>query len=408
MSTYLSVAVSHHLADLERLEKVAVKAAARDSLQEAALASGAAEVLVLSTCSRTELHVVLETHDDAGPGPDAAQAAADRLVLLLGGNQDGIAKYATVEIGDAAVRQLFRVAAGLDSRVVGEVEIQAQLRAAARSALAVQGEPHRLRGLVAAALAGAGNVPDRRGLLAARAVSRALARAGDRSAPEVVVVGAGTMGRQIFEALPVRVTGATLLSRTSSPRSGSGPRVEPLETLPARLRQADVIFVATSAGRRIMTARLVSEAMCERGGRGLVICDLSVPRNVDPAVLATPGVTLLDLDDLGHADPSGAQATGVDVPAAERAARAAADTYVAGVRSRAAGPGIVALRTEIEDICLRQLQRVAAGDVSEETLREMAHAVAGGVAHQPTVFLRAAAADGDTASMGLVARAFGL
>ncbi len=253
-----------------------------------------------------------------------------------------------------------------------------------------------------------GAVPDRRGLLAGRAVTRALAAVREPSLIDVVVVGAGTMGRQVLDALPAAVDRASLLSRTSSTRPGAGPRVEPLDTLPDRLREADVVFVATSAGRRIMTADLVSEAMQERRGRPLVIFDLSVPRNVDPAVMATPGVTLLDLDDLRCTAEDGNPVEGVDVGAAETSTRCAAERYAAGIRSRSAGPRIIALRAEVEELCLGQLRRVAGPGLPEQTLRQMASAVAGAVAHRPTVFLRTAAADGDTAAMDLVARAFGI
>jgi glutamyl-tRNA reductase len=424
MSTYLSVSVSHHVADLERLEQVAVKAAGVRGLQQRLLELGFAEVMVVSTCSRTELHVVL----DPPAGETDVEDAAGRLVGLLAGGagdrpgegaNDGrgdLAKFAKVEAGDAAVHQLFRVAAGLDSRVVGEVEIRVQLRAAARAAVAAKGEPHRLRGLVAAALASAGTAAGtasgRRGLLAARAVACALDAVADPTAIDVVVVGAGTMGRQIVDALPTG-TLATLLSRTSNSRPGAGPRVDPLEILPTRLHRADVVFVATSAGRRIMTADLVSEAMRARDGRRMVIFDLSVPRNVDPGVMATPGVTLLDLDDLGRGVagrqvPGGQLSDGLDLAAAEAATGVAAERYVAGIRSRVAGPLIVALRSKVEQRCLERLRRQAEPGMPEDTLRRMASAAAGAVAHRPTVFLREAAAGGDEASMRLVARVFGL
>jgi glutamyl-tRNA reductase len=419
MSTFLTVGIAHHDAPLAQLERVAVTSDDRARLRAQALAAGCAEILVLSTCSRVELHAVLDLGtDDSDPDATSertvAGAIADRLVSLLVERCAGPVAPATVATGDDAVRHLFRVAAGLDSRIVGETEVQAQLRAAARSAAAHQGEPHRLRRLVAAAVAAAREVAAdqpqllRRGLLAERSVQRVLAAHPDRRTLEAVVVGAGTMGRQVLAALPPDRARAALLSRSSSAKTG-GPTIHPLDELPARLACADVVFVATSAGRRILRAELVRDVVAARPDRRpLTVVDLSLPRNVDPAVAAVPGVRLLDLDDLGDAG------TGV-VPdlwaleGAEVATSTAAEDYCALVRSRRAGPTISALRDGVEQAALAQLRRTAKGlGLSEDVLAQMAHAVAGAVAHRPTVLAREAAADEDDASLALLRAAFGL
>jgi glutamyl-tRNA reductase len=423
MSTLLTVGVAHHDAPLGRLERVAVAAAGRQRLQAAALAAGCAEILVLSTCSRTELHAVLDVPDsDDVAGRTAWWAVADRLVgLLLGDCTEPVGRV-SVAAGDDAVRHLFRVAAGLDSRIVGETEVQAQLRAAARSAGAQQGEPHRLRRVVAAALSAAGESSRdqprllRHGLLAERAVARALGDAagatpddaGGCEPLEVLVVGAGTTGRQVMAALPAGRVRATMLSRTSSARRGYGPSIHPLEELASRLATADVVFVATSAGRRILRAEVVREVVAGRPGRPLTIVDLSLPRNVDPAVVDVTGVRLLDLDDLSDAG-SGAVPDMWALEAAEMSTSAAAEAYCAGIRSRRAGPTITALRTSVEEAALEQLRRTAKGlGLPDDALTRMASAVAGAVAHVPAVLARQAAADEDEATLALLRSAFGL
>lgn len=422
MSTYLTVGIAHHDAPLAQLERVAVTSAARAQLRARALATGCAEILVLSTCSRVELHAVLDLPAPDG-SPDAPEAdddhraatsaVADRLVALLVGPDAGPVAPATVATGDDAVRHLFRVAAGLDSRILGETEVQAQLRAAARSAAARQGEPHRLRHLVAAAVAAAREASAeqpgllRRGLLAERSVERVLAAHPDRRPLEAVVVGAGTMGRQVLAALPSDRAHSTLLSRTSSAKTG-GPTIHPLDELPARLASADVVFVATSAGRRILRAELVRDVVAARPERPLTVVDLSLPRNVDPAVAAVPGVRLLDLDDLGDAG-SGVVPDLWALEGAEVSTSAAAEDYCALVRSRRAGATIAALRDGVEQAALAQLRRTAKGlGLPEEVLAHMAHAVAGAVAHRPTVLARRAAGDEDEATLALLRSAFGL
>jgi len=419
MSTFLTVGIAHHDAPLAQLERVAVTSAARARLRERALAAGCAEVLVLSTCSRVELHAVLELPVPGGSQEErdhhraATSAVADALVALLVGSGTGPVAPATVASGDDAVRHLFRVAAGLDSRILGETEVQAQLRSAARSAAARQGEPHRLRRLVAAAVAAARETAAeqprllRRGLLAERSVERVLAAHPDRRPLEALVVGAGTMGRQVLAALPADRAHATLLSRTSSARAG-GPRIHPLDELPARLASADVVFVATSAGRRILCAELVRGVVAARPERPLTVVDLSLPRNVDPAVAAVPGVRLLDLDGLGDTG-SGVVPDLWAMEAVEASTSGAAEDYCAMVRSRRAGATIASLRDEVEQTALAQLRRTARGlGLPEEVLAHMAHAVAGAVAHRPTVLARQAAADEDEAALALLRAAFGI
>jgi len=433
MSTFLTVGIAHHDAPLAQLERVAVTSAARARLRAQALAAGCAEVLVLSTCSRVELHAVLdlpgahacehpehserpetsECFDCRGTAERTASAVADRLVALLVGDDAGPVAPATVATGDDAVRHLFRVATGLDSRIVGETEVQAQLRSAARSAAAREGEPHRLRHLVAAAVtaarAAAAEQPRllRRGLLAERSVERVLDAHPDRRPLEAVVVGAGTMGRQVLAALPAGRASATLLSRTSSAKPG-GPTIHPLDELPGRLVSADVVFVATSAGRRILRAELVRDVAAARPDRPLTVVDLSLPRNVDPAVRAVPGVRLLDLDDLGDTG-SGVVPDLWALEHAESTTTAAAEDYCALIRSRRAGRTIAGLRDSVEQAALAQLRRTTRGlGLPEDVLTRMAHAVAGAVAHRPTVLARQAAADEDEATLELLRAAFRL
>ena len=412
-STLVTVSLTHRSSPLAELERVAVSASERTRVQSEALAAGCAEVMVLSTCSRVELLAVLDM--PGGPvGRRHLRCVTEELVDLLAPDGQCEAVEASVICGDDAIRHLFRVASGLDSRIVGETEVQAQLRVAARSAAAAQGEPHRLGRMVTAAVSAARcssrSHPDllRGGLLVQRAVSLVVGD-DERTAPlEALVLGTGTMGRQVLEALRPTRARTILMSRRSSTAKGGCPTVHPLEDLPERLPVADVVFVATSAGRQLLSVELV-EHILERGPlRGLTIVDLSLPRNVDPAVREIPGVRLLDLDELGD------RARGVmpdpwEVRAVEAATRAAAEAFLAEIRSRRAGPTINSLRTGVESTALEQLRRTARGlGLSEEMLRRMASAVAGAVAHEPTRLARAAAAENDEQSLALIRAAFGL
>jgi glutamyl-tRNA reductase len=403
MRGYISVGVSWRTAPLPLLERVAVGGQAREALLRRVLAAGCSEALVLSTCSRTELHVIRE---DTEP-------PIDLVGLLVGAQPDvarALARVASTSGGPRAVEHLFRVASGLESRAVGEVEIQGQLRAAARAALARSGEPQRLRGLVRAALDSARSAPvsalgARRGLLARRAVARAVATA-PAGGLDVVVVGAGTIGHQVLEALPARRCSTTLLSRCPTAATSARPEVRPLEELPAHLGTADLVFVATSAGRHLLTRAAVHRAVRSRP-RPVTLVDLAVPRNIDPAVSLEPSVRLLDLDDLDAGELSQA-----DVPlvaAATSASEEGAARYLESLRVRRAGPLISALRPRIEETCLAKLRAgLRDADVPDEVLAGVAASVAGAMAHAPTLLLRAAAGQGDQGLLDHVAAAFGL
>ena len=421
MSTFLSVGMTHADAPLPGLEQVAAGVSAQTDLQAMALASGCAEVLLLSTCSRIELHAVVDDPSPADPGPALGEGSAfahdvaELLVKALVGHIGDRVGPVTTRVGADAVRHLFRVAAGLDSRVFGEVEVQAQLRTAIRGAQAVPGEPHRLRHLVTAAVASARETARdhpsllRRGLLAERAAALTPIPGAPGARSEVVVVGTGAMGRQVVAALHDRGCRVALLSRTTSARSSRGPRVMPLEELATRLPTADAVFVATSAGRRLLSYAAVAEAVAGREQeRPLTIVDLALPRNVDPLVGGVRGVHLLNLDDLSDAAcrPAPEQPGVADV---EAAIGAAADAYCARIRSRRVGPLVSALHEQLQSLCLEQLRHTTRGhQLPEDMLARMASAVAGAVAHGPTVLAREAAGHDDEATLAVLAAAFRL
>jgi glutamyl-tRNA reductase len=420
MSTFLTVGMTHHDAPLPALEQVAAGVSAQADLQATALTSGCAEILLLSTCSRIELHAVVDdpAAPDTGSAHDEGAAFAHDVAELLGkalvGHIGDRVGPVTTRVGADAVRHLFRVAAGLDSRIFGEVEVQAQLRTAVRRARAAHGEPHRLRHLVTAAVASARETARdhpgllRRGLLSERAAALAPISDSPGAPAEVVVVGAGAMGRQVVAAVRDRGGRVALLSRSTSARSSRGPKVLPLEELATRLPTADAVFVATSAGRRLLSSAAVAEAVAGREDRPLTIVDLALPRNVDPLVGGVPGVRLLNLDDLSDA----ACRPAPDQPGVaelEAAIGAAGDAYCARIRSRRVGPLVSALQEQLHSICLEQLRRTARGhQLPEDVLTRMASAVAGAVGHAPTVLAREAAGNDDEATLAVLAAAFRL
>jgi glutamyl-tRNA reductase len=295
--------------------------------------------------------------------------------------------------GQAVVEHLFRVTAGLDSRVVGEVEVQGQVQSAFRAAHAAGLTGPALGQLFPAALRCGREVRERTTLgaqgrsLARRAVEvglASLAGAGRTrpAEPVVLVVGSGHMATTAVEHLHDLGHRAHVAARdVEHAERLAGPGfVCPLPDLAAGVARADVLICATSADRHVVTVADVGAATRGRV-RPLTVVDLSVPRNVDVSVGALPGVLLIDMEGMNDdatRDPAvaAALATGAAI------VRAATRTYVEGSAARQAGPVIAALRRQV-------------GEASTARLL-----------HRATVTARAAAVAGDTATLRLLCELF--
>jgi glutamyl-tRNA reductase len=213
------------------------------------------------------------------------------------------------------------------------------------------------------------------------------------------------MGRQILDLVSQR---GLLPSRVSRGSIQDGCRVGDESAWPqlgTALRTSDVVVFATSAQQRVLTRRSMETVMQERAGRPITILDLALPRNVAPAVRQLPDVRLIDLDEVQYRD----ERTSTDHSVQARAVDLAAAAYCRSVRARRAGPLIAELRRRLEQSCSEELRRHAgAHTFSEDGLRRAATAIAGTIAHAPTVLARDAAADDDSETLGLLARAFNL
>lgn len=390
--------VSHHTTDLPELERFVLTAAQRTLLQARLLAEGFAEVTVLSTCSRVEVYAVSCSTDLAGER--GAERLWDALTGFLG-DSPAPGPHRT-RFGDAAVAHLFRVTAGLDSRLLGEYDVQAQVSSAARDAVASRGAANSLRRLLAASLAAARTVHRDTEVggagrsLGLRAVVRGLQLAGNAPDLRVVVVGSGTMARLVVQALTARGLTPTVVARdlgAARRLSGHGARVGPVEQLCGELAQADLVIVATSAAHQLLTAQQVRAALLHRPDQALTVVDLAVPRNVDAAVGAVAGVALLDvsaLHDTGDDGPLRAQ-----IVVAEQLTAHAAARYSSDQRARTAGPLLREMRAQATALCRQQLLRTTGGTLDPAELDRATTAVVGRLLHAPTLLVRAAAATGD-------------
>ncbi len=309
---------------VDRLEELALTIDPRWVAERFARSEGTEEVALLATCCRRELVVLGRSSEETDrwatelPGPSAAWR---------------------VHRGREAVRHLFRVAGGLESVVVGEKEVRRQVLAAAHGTLSRH--PRRLvarllEEAVGSAERAAPDVPPSRSI-AAVAATRVLELVG-KPFPRVLVVGAGAIGRQTTELLAPSAR-VTIAYRHRPPSEGflraCGARAVRLDALAAEIAVSDAVVTAAKSGDRCLRPPDLG------GGRPMVLVDLGVPRNVDPAVRAVPGVRLVDVAELrANALPPPTDAASLALQesaerAYERFERLALEPWVALARRRA-------------------------------------------------------------------------
>jgi len=429
--------ISHHTAAVEVREALSLPdERARRLLGRIHVEDVMAEAMVLDTCNRTELYF-------------AADGEQDFAAYLLG----HIAAVTDVEPaaraeelyrhdGRDAVEHLFGVTAGLDSQVLGEDQILAQVKAAYRMAL---GE--RTAGLLLNKLlhwsfrvgkrvrnetrlgAGAGSIPqaaaamaqDVLGSLAGRTVL--LVGAGETAelaAHSLIAAGADRLivaNRTVEKARAIADTLAGLPNSEGEPitcpallrRHGRrGPKAAAasktlsadaagLDDLPRWIGKADLIITSTGSTEPVLTAGVFGEARREDGA--VMIIDIAVPRDVDPAVGELPGVHLYNIDDLNRVVADNLGRRRDEVPRAERIVAEEADRFDRWLTGRQTAPTIRLLRRHLDTLRQREVdrygKRFAATD--REELDRFTQSLLGKLLHQPMRYLRDAADGGDTA-----------
>ena len=411
MTGLTMVGISHHGASLALLERVAVRRDARRDVLMAVRSAGCPEAVLLSTCSRVEIYL-----DNSTLGlNDLFCALLDVLVETSEVSHDELRAVIEVRTGRVALEHLFDVTAGLKSRVRGEIEILAQTQAAFREAQTAGMVTRTLAQLFPAALRSGRRIRAATTLnglvrsLGHQAVDIGLASLAGRTDSRVLVVGSGQMATAAVNHLAVlgmRVTVAARDEAYAARLAGPGT-VCALSGLMQEIARTDLVICATSAAHPIVTVDHVRGAMGERTGP-LTVVDLSVPRNVDPAVAQVPGVTLIDLEGLndeGTAEPGLTAALSL----ATLMSRAAAAEYADGVAARGAGPVIAAMRHRVELACQAELARTADWYTLDSDARARSvHAIAGKLLHGPTIVARHAAAAGDSDALRHLCTTFGV
>ena len=363
--------VSHRSAPVSVLEQLSTDESEQvkivDRLMQSPLVT---EAIVLSTCNRVEVYAVVDAFH--GGLSVIGQVLSEHSGMSLG----DLTKYAYVRYSEAAVEHLFAVASGLDSAVVGEQQVLGQVRRAYAAAEANRSVGRVLHELAQRALAVGKRVHSETGIDAAGAsvVSVALGMAdtklGGLKGKTAVVVGAGAMGALSAAHLTRADIRDIHVVNRSLPRaqrlarkireSGAGAEALSLDGLASALADADVVVSCTGAVRPVVSLADVHNALAatrrDETDRPLVICDLGMPRDVDPAVVGLPGVWVVDMDRVQR-EPS-ARAAAADAEAARHLVAAEVATYLAGQRMAEVTPTVTALRQRAADVVEAELLRL--------------------------------------------------
>jgi glutamyl-tRNA reductase len=360
----LLVGVSHRTAPVDLRERIDFSTRGVD----AALASLAArqsntEAAVLSTCNRAEIY--LAAHD-----PETAREDVLEFLHEFHGVEPAEVRPHLYEKQDAeAARHLFRVAAGLDSLVVGEPQILGQVKDAYSVASAQQSVGPLLNKLFHASFLAGKRVRTETSLgegavsVSYAAVSLARKIFGTLSERTVVVVGAGEMGK--LTALHLKAQGIrrmVIASRTMAHATALAETMQatavPWDRLTAALGEADIVITATGANLPILVRADVAAIMKPRRNRPLFIIDIAVPRDVDPAAGELDQVFLYNIDDLQAIVQENLSRRAAEMTRADGIVGEEVDRFAAWLRSRGAIPTLVALRQRFETIRRAELERL--------------------------------------------------
>jgi glutamyl-tRNA reductase len=393
--TIVSLSVSHRIAPAALLEKLAVPSTeVGDVLARLYAVPSIDEVVVLSTCNRVEVYAAT-----AGPVERATQAVADLLAAHGRVQVSDLVQMADMRVGGAAAEHLFSVACGLDSMAVGEDQIVAQIRSAARAAAAAGTTGPALTGLIDAALrvskrARTETPISTEGISLARAgLDVADAHLGGLVGRRAVVLGTGSMGK--LAARLLRDAGVGQLStagrsaaRVAELAAAVGGRQLRSGDLPAALANADILISATGAAAPVVLTDQVRAARAHVGDRPLFILDLGMPPDVEPAVGQLTGVTLVDLTALGRhlAD----RAVPDQLPQVRAIVAMEVAAYLERQQQAAAAPVIAAMHAQIKQLADAELDRLndRLPELSEQQRAETAaavHRILRKILHRPTV-----------------------
>jgi glutamyl-tRNA reductase len=375
------------------------------------------EAMFLSTCNRVEvigLPKLLGASDEANDSAAMAASRAIREALrehIGAATVEELGDYLYERNGEEAVRHVFRVAASLDSMVLGEPQILGQVKDAYDAAITAGALRSHLARCVSRAFTvakrirsetqlGAGTVS-----ISSVAVDLAKRIFGELSNHTVLLVGAGEMAEAAAKSLGQQAKAIRICNRSferaASLAAHFSAAAVPLEQLESELVTSDVVVTSTSSKNFIITRDLVKRVMKQRKGRTLFFVDIAVPRNIDPAVHALDNAYVYNVDDLEQEVAENMKARQKEVAAAEKIVEAELALWLKWARGLNVNPTIVALRAKTKGVLVAELERSLSsrlkhlGEAERAALTQMIESATNKLLHAPTTRLKAAAGESD-------------
>ncbi|HEY7069665.1 MAG TPA: glutamyl-tRNA reductase [Acidimicrobiales bacterium] len=396
------IGLNHRTAPLDLLERMAISdGQLPKALHDLCTRPNISEALVLSTCNRTEVYAVAERFH--GAYSDIRGFLADFSYLP----PEEFADHLYVHYDTAAVSHLMSVTAGLDAAVLGESEVQGQVKLAWERSRTEGTAGPALNLLLRHALEAGKRARTETGIarhitsVSQAAVAMAGERLGSVAGKTVLVLGAGEMGEGMAVALAGAGAGRLLVANRTPARAAElaarvGGEQVALAELPEHLAQADLLLTSTGSRVPVVERADIEPIMARRPDRPLLVVDIAMPRDVDPGAGEVPGVTLLDMDDLRRFAAAGIAERRREVVAVEAIIEQEIERYLGDTSAREVAPMIVALRQRAESVRSAELERFRGryDDLDPRQL-ELVEAVTKGLVakllHQPTVVLKDAA-----------------
>lgn len=395
----VAVGINHVGAPLDIRERVAYAASEVNAALAHLTASNAArEAVLLSTCNRTEFYLVQSE-------ADGVAAAWSLMSQRLGSDAS---EYGYVRRDRDAVAHLFRVASGLDSMVLGEAQIHGQVRDAWELCRAHSGPI--LNRLFQTSLLVAGRVRNEtsvaRGAASVSSAAVQLAKQifGSLAGKRAMVLGAGDMAELALECLGDQGVRTSIVANRTYERAQTlaeryGALAMHYDACWSALADMDVLVCSTAAPHPVVHPDHVRPALARRGDRPLCILDIALPRDVHPAVGSLANVYLYNLDDLQAVVSASLERRRAELPSAEELIGGEVTRYWDWVAGLAAVPVLAAMRSQMDAVrarevaeALRRLPDLTAAQRAH--IEEFSRSLMNKFLHEPTVRLRAAAANG--------------
>lgn len=410
----LTTGISHHTATLETREKIAIARTEYAShVKELHELDGVEEVVVVSTCNRTEIYSI---------GPKHSREQVRRWLQKMGDLTDAeMDEHCYVRERELAVRHLFRVAGGLESLVLGESQIVGQLKDSLQMAREAGGTGKVLDRLFQHAFATAKRIRSKTGIgehpvsVAYTTVMLAKQIFGDLTSKTVVLVGAGEMielcGRHLHDkGVSSLIVANRSLDRATEVAEEFGAHAVALTDLPSVLHKADILISSTASPEPVIHVEPIKAALKQRRNQPMFLVDIAVPRDIHPDVGKLGNVFLYTIDDLQKVVDKNLSKRSEAAEAATDDVNDSVKEFMRWLNSARAAVYLQNMhkhaRKNSEELATKALRKINAGQDPEQVITQLANTLAKRILHLPSTRLRQAAEEQDDDLLKVANRLF--